>query len=67
MGQCQSHRKRLLADWLYIYKSPNTDRENMEELYKLINSTSSMSNEFSYLLIMGDFNLPRKVNSLLNA
>lgn len=40
-----------------IYKSPNSDKENLSLLNKMIIEASQMK-QFSHLLIMGDFNYP---------
>jgi endonuclease/exonuclease/phosphatase family metal-dependent hydrolase len=41
-----------------IYKSPNSDKENLSLLNKMIIKASQMK-QFSHLLIMGDFNYPK--------
>lgn len=41
-----------------IYKSPNSDKENLSLLNKMIIEASQMK-QFSHLLIMGDFNYPK--------
>ena len=41
-----------------IYKSPNSDKENLSLLNKMIIEASQMK-QFSHLLIMRDFNYPK--------
>ena len=41
-----------------IYKSPNSDKENLDKLNELMINTS-YHKEYSHLLIMGDFNYPK--------
>lgn len=41
-----------------VYKSPNSDKDNLSLLNKMIVEASQMK-QFSHLLIMGDFNYPR--------
>ena len=46
-----------------IYKSPNSDKENLSLLNKMIIEASQMK-QFSHLLIMGDFNYQSKQTQL---
>lgn len=41
-----------------VYKSPNSDQENLNELNEMMINTSYIK-EYSHLLIMGDFNYPK--------
>jgi hypothetical protein len=41
-----------------VYKSPNSDKENLLLLNKMIIEASQMK-QFSHLLIMADFNYPK--------
>ena len=42
-----------------IYRSPSSNLENLHELCQLIDLISNQKNNFSHIVIMGDFNLPK--------
>jgi hypothetical protein len=42
----------------YIYKSPSSSPENLDELNKPL-ITVSKEKKFSHIMVMGDFNFPK--------